>query len=478
MSSVVLDGVKTHHFGIRPEPAAAGEVVDLLEAVVSAPPSREALAQLHELLAGQSAVDIADDLGNQLRSRGLPRVPLRAVARHLSEYGSARNTVKLGIVVLGVCGDRRDRELLLLLGALEELTLYAVVALARTQTDRQYAVYELAQRVQGWGRIHAVERLRGCDDPQIKAWLLREGYRNGIMDEYLAHLAATTGDLYTALLDSEVDTALLEGAGGILSALAMMGGPFKDMSHYADAVPAMHRYAELADEAEPTLSMLDHLLTLDRFIAEPASGFTWADHEPDQLRHRYQALLARPAWRELVRAHLASPVGPSGFNTALSCASRLDMPVLPQALEYLERDPFNAYVWQWVIDRCDTETATRAVTLATRILPLDELASGPSTSHGFGPEHAPNHALEAIVNGLRKHPGAGLQLVECALSNPVIRVRSGALRTLRAWPTELLPPQIRDWITTAAAAEPNTKLQREMRAFLSDPTTAPSVNDR
>jgi hypothetical protein len=147
-----------------------------------------------------------------------------------------------------------------------------------TQPDRQRAAYELAQRVKGWGRIHAVERLKGCDDPEIKAWLLREGFRNGVMNEYLAHLAATTGDLYPALLEPDVDEALLDGAGGILAALAL-GGPAQDMTDYDDAVPAMHRYAELAGEAGPTLSRLDHLLTVARFVSRSDEGFTWPANE-------------------------------------------------------------------------------------------------------------------------------------------------------------------------------------------------------
>jgi hypothetical protein len=180
----------------------------------------------------------------------------------------------------------------------------------------------------------------------------------------------------------------------------------------------------------------------------------------------------------LVYQHLADPVGPYGFNTALSCAGRLDMPVLAQALQHLERDPFNAYVWQWVISRCDTETAKDAVALAARVLPLDELASGPADSHGFGPEHAPDRALEAIVGGLREHPRIGLQLLECALSSRVTRVRAGALRTLRAWPQQPLPHQIHDRITAAVALEPNAKLQADMQTFLNSQAPAPSVDEQ
>ncbi|MCW2885527.1 MAG: hypothetical protein JWL58_2389 [Streptosporangiaceae bacterium] len=372
MPSVVLDGVRTHHFSTDPAPAAVEEIVDLLEEIVFTPSCPGAWARLPELLAQQSAVTIADDLVKELGSRSFRGERLREVSRHLTEHGSLRNTVKLGIVVLGVCGDERDRELLLLLGTLEELTLYAVVTLMNTQPDRQRAAYELAQRVKGWGRIHAVERLRGCDDPEIKAWLLREGFRNGVMNEYLAHLAATTGDLYTALLEPNVDEALLDGAGGILAALAL-GGPAQDMTDYDDAVPAMHRYAELASTAGPTLSRLDHLLTVARFVSRSDESFTWPDREPERLAARFEALLARPVWRDLVLAQLSDPVGPYGFNKALSCAGHLDMPVLPQALDHLERDPFNAYVWQWVVHHSDHETIAQVIKLATQLLPVDAL---------------------------------------------------------------------------------------------------------
>src|SRR4051794_33050452 len=100
LPSVVLDGVRTHHFRTEPEPAAVGEIVDLLAEMVSAPPVPGALAGLHETLARQPSVAIADDLVTELRSRSLPGERLRRVSRHLAEHGSRRDTVKLGIVML------------------------------------------------------------------------------------------------------------------------------------------------------------------------------------------------------------------------------------------------------------------------------------------------------------------------------------------------------------------------------------------
>ncbi|GAA1783833.1 hypothetical protein [Actinomadura chokoriensis] len=468
ITSVVLDGVRTHHFGTASEPAAITQVADLLEAAVSAFPDPASLARLHAVLARQPAVDLADDLVEELRSHTLPREPLHGVARHLTEYGRARNAVKLGIVVLGECGDERDRELLLLLGALEELTLYAVVALVKTQPDPQRAAYELAQRVKNWGRIHAVERLEGSNDPEIQAWLLREGFRNGVLNEYLAHIAATTGDLYTALLESEVDQALLKGAGNILATLALIGGPAKDMTDYDDAVPAMHRYAELAATAEPTLDMLHDLLTINRCALQHDAGIDWPRGEPEHLTHRYEELLARPVWRELVLAVLNNPhtYGPYGFETALSCAGRLKLPVVAQALRHLEQDPSSAYVWSWVVKHSNSETAGSVIALAMRILPLDVLTSGPTVSRGLGPEHTLDRVLAAVINDLDEHPGAGVELLRRCLSARTTPTRRRALQILTAWPPEHRPSRLRDWISAAASAEPDSKLQEEMQAFL------------
>ncbi|MEV5571925.1 hypothetical protein AB0L06_17905 [Spirillospora sp. NPDC052269] len=472
LTSLVLDGVRTHGFGVNPEPVAARELADLLETAASAPLSTEPLARLHDTLAGQSALDLVDVLLKDLRGRGLPQHALHEVARHLVEHGSARDTVKLGIALLGECGGEDDRDLLLLLGALEEFTLYAVVALVKTQPDRQRAAYELARRVQGWGRIHAVERLRGCGDPEIKAWLLRDGFRNDIMNEYLAHLAATTGDLYSALLEPDVDDALLEGAGDILNALAR-GGPSKDVTHYDEAVPTMHRYAELVSMARPTVVMLDHLLTIRRRVLKRNSGVAWPEGEPEGLIRRYDALLARPVWREVTLTCLNDPSRtphPYGFNIALSCAGRMKMPVMPAVLRHLEQNPPDEYAWQWAVQHSDSRTITSVLTLAARLLPLDTLTSGPANGTWFGPDRAPDRVLWTIVDGLSEHPGVGLDLLRASLSSRVTNVRNSACKTLTGWPPESRPSRLRDWISVAAAAEPDERLRDAMLAFLEPPT--------
>lgn len=134
-TSVVLDGVMSHHF--RPERpsgedirAIADQFAALAHSASSGSPDDLALTALHERLADCSAIGLADPLLKEIRTRDVPPGGLRAVARRLALAGSRREAVKAGIIVLGSCADERDRALLVLLGSLEEFTLYAVVAIA------------------------------------------------------------------------------------------------------------------------------------------------------------------------------------------------------------------------------------------------------------------------------------------------------------------------------------------------------------
>ncbi|WP_329085292.1 MULTISPECIES: hypothetical protein [unclassified Streptosporangium] len=464
ISSVVMDGIQTHHFGTQPDDDAVVEIAGLLGGLVTDDPAHDDLLRLHDRLGIVSALGIADDLIDRIRRQRLPRDRIGAVGRHLAEHGTRRDAVKIGIVLLGACGDERDRELLLLLGTLEELTLYAAVALRRTQPDHQRATYELARRVRDWGRIHAVERLKGCDDPQIKAWLLRDGFRNGIMNEYLAHLAATTGDLYSALLEPDVDDALLDGAAGILAALAL-GGPAEDMGDYADAVPAMHRLADLLTDRRATLGRLDAVLRILAFLREPGDDPPWPPDVIARLRRRYEDLVVQPRWDDLVLGCLADPHH-ADFSRAMWAADGLRLRVVPQIVARLNTDPLDEFVWYHAIRLATAEEAEQLSDLAERLLPLADLADGPGDHLGIGEEYRPDRALESVVGGLKAFPGVGLALIDVALRNRVTRIRRAALAALTTWPTSAVPDEARHWMRRAASVEPDKETRTEMIDFL------------
>lgn len=311
--STVLVGVESQYFEAPINSVSAAAVVTAITEIIRAP-SGAAIEVLHDQLADCRAFDLADDLVRELCSIDLPVEDVRSVARQLTERGTRRNAVALGIVMLGVVGDERDRELLLLLGGLGELTLYAAVALANSQPDRDRTVFQLARRVDGWGRVHAVQRLTGSRDPEIKSWLLRTGFRNNVMTAYLAHIAATTGDLRSALLESAVDDELLDGAADILDTL-IVGGPSADIRNYPDALPVLVRFCELLTVAAPTLPRIRSVRTITELLNDSPPELDWPSGKVAALASDYSALLARSDWSDMVRSGLAEPQwGEVGFN--------------------------------------------------------------------------------------------------------------------------------------------------------------------
>ena len=87
----------------------------------------------------------------------------------------SRDAVKFGLALLGLVNPP-DTKTLLLLGAHDEFTLYAAVALGNW-SEGERDVFDLAQRVHGWGRVQAVQRLAGTNDAEIKRWMLLRGDR-------------------------------------------------------------------------------------------------------------------------------------------------------------------------------------------------------------------------------------------------------------------------------------------------------------
>jgi hypothetical protein len=439
MSDSVLDGMRTQHFGFAADQPAATQAADIIRAITESPPEIQVLQQLHDLLAEQDTLAIADALTEPVEDLDQERV--REVGRWLAEQGTRRGAVAAGLVLIGLTGDERDRDLLLLLGSLDALTLYAVVALVRTQSDRDMAVFELARRVRAWGRIHAVRRLGQTTDPEIKAWLLREGFRNGIMNEYLAYTAATTGDLAGALAGSDVDDELLDAASDIIGALCA-GGPAKDMSDYADAPVVIDRYLRHVRN-RPSVRRIRAVLSLNQYLDDD----------------RCQEVLTDLDWIAAVQQAIEGP-DLDAFTKAIWPAGRLRLRVHEHAKAWLEKQPYDAYLWSSLEDVAD------AVTLAERLLPLKELANGPAKDDGFGVEYQADRALDCVVDRVARQPGHGWPLVRTALANRVIRSRNTAVRVLKSWPRDQLPDEAPDTLRQAVDAEPDDDVRKGMTELL------------
>lgn len=284
------DGVSSHHGSGGHEQSRARMIARALRVVLEdASPVK--LKRLYEQLLQGGALEYIDPLLDLLaEEQGLDGDRLEELALWLVRASPDREPVKFAMAILGLLGGPEHHPLFLTLGRHQEFTLYAAVALSNdSEGNAEANVFELARQVDGWGRIHLVERLAATDDPTIKAWMLREGYRNSVMYEYLAYTCTTVGDLRGALEAGEVDPDLLASAGELIQAL-IVGGPAQDIDDYDDGAAVVERYLHHLGphpEQPEQLIVVDHIL---RFLDQEAG---WSERAQrgwtPELRQRLRA---------------------------------------------------------------------------------------------------------------------------------------------------------------------------------------------
>jgi hypothetical protein len=422
-------------------------------------PSAETFAHLYARLEGAEAVSLVDQV--------LPRVAeesaayrglIAALARRILREAPHVEPVKFSIALLGVFGAPDDEAAILAIGAHDEFTLFSAVALSNLSPDAESAIWRLAQSVHGWGRIQAVERLRHTTKPAIKDWLLRRGWKNSVMVEYLAHLCATTGGLKAALEAPRVDPDLLAGASALIDAL-IAGGPAEDIADYADGPGVLRAY--LDHVARSPACDLQRLLVCKR-IQDLVSGDARIAHWPAQakwtLRTKAAAELARPEWRTLAETRLRSEEE-GAFNLAADAIEALGGDAWPARFE--KQRTGGANQWWALTQTEDADRMAAIIALALETLDLEAIAGPAMRILPAGAESA----LDWILQALRRFPGMGWPLIAAGFRGQAIRVRNMAIFALNAWPRDAWPPDAMRLLREAEMREPDAAARRRFAAL-------------
>ncbi len=195
-SSGALDGVFGHHMALAKREEIGRRVQKLLTALkrLLREATDENLKSLYDVVLEESTLPIADAFQSEL-SKNVPshKANVAQIGRYFAAGADRREATKFGILLLEVIGSQTDSSLLETLALNDEFTLFAALALAHVTDDPAQALWSIAKQVHGWGRIQVVERLNGTRDLEIQEWMLREGFRNEVMDGYLAGICARKG---------------------------------------------------------------------------------------------------------------------------------------------------------------------------------------------------------------------------------------------------------------------------------------------
>ena len=165
------------------------------------------------------------------------------------------------------------------LSACDEFTLYGVFV-ARNWENASDELWQMAKRVDGWGRVHAVAELEP-ENQEMREWLLDDGWRNRVMPAYSALQCAVKGGLAGRLKQQELTDGQFEAATGLLAGL-LDEGPVAGISRIDGPAGLLTAYLEHA--GRHNLGDDDRRLLAD--IAGLAEACGW-----QQVQDLAQALL-------------------------------------------------------------------------------------------------------------------------------------------------------------------------------------------
>jgi hypothetical protein len=173
-----MDGVTTRHMGKGENDETVNKMVELVLAY-SRQPTANNKAAVYQHIIVEHVVSVMDPvIEAMVNEKGISHDRLYELGHSFATESPDRETVKFGIAILGLFRQPTNEELFQTLGRHDEFTLFCAVALANSSDDHDESLWTLARNVNGWGRIQVFEQLAQTENPAIKNWLLREGFRN------------------------------------------------------------------------------------------------------------------------------------------------------------------------------------------------------------------------------------------------------------------------------------------------------------
>lgn len=161
------DGVMIHHMGGSNEDRAIKALVKNMLACIKQPTAKNKAAVYRHVMEENTVSMIDSAIEALLAKQRINYQRLFELAHSFATEAPDRGPVKFGLAILGLF-QADNEELFQTIGCHDEFTLFCAVALSNSEENAERSLWKLAQNVDGWGRIHAVERLRDAQEPDVK----------------------------------------------------------------------------------------------------------------------------------------------------------------------------------------------------------------------------------------------------------------------------------------------------------------------
>ncbi|AXI10974.1 hypothetical protein CUC15_19475 [Oceanobacillus zhaokaii] len=433
-----------------PTPFYVKKLLKLFEEQIN-DPTTKTRKTTYEKIIFDNISSYRDEFIERFPQAGLDETLVQQEALWLLEHAAHREVVKFAITVLGCTNCEKYKDLLYTLGKHEEFTAYVIFALKNGTTEANNDIWRLAQVLHGWGKITAVEQLE-APTPEIKYWLLTEGCKNTIMNEYLAYTCAVNGELDVALYEETISKELYDGAGLIIEGLLSEHAP-EGIEEYPYAGAVLSRFVYHARTHCKTLEDFYPLMKISEFIndeeeiwEERFNNDQWKEHEHTAIQQAIQVFVNDPKWPQLAMDALQQ----DSNIKALEIAQFYQLDITQNLFELMEKYPTNIALYSTVMETNNRQHIQELCTFAETHLSLSNLSEDEQD------------CLQCIVQDLYVHEGVGVPLIEAALKSDIGGLQYHALSVLSEWSPSFSQQHNMQGIIRDVAARTKDKEDRQL----------------
>jgi hypothetical protein len=176
-------------------------------------------------------------------------------------------------------------------------------------------------------------------------------------------------------------------------------------------------------------------------------------------------LIDCPEWKDKVFLGLKSEDN-QVFYQADSAAQQLGISTREIHFDKVRAAPLTSSSWYRLLQQTDEAQIAEVLDFAARALPLEEIATGPADSLGFGERYEAHRALDWILQDLKRFPERGWNFLRTGIQSPVTRNRNMALNALLEWPRAAWPEDAEWLLRGALQSEPNGNLRERLKKAL------------
>lgn len=425
-----------------------------------------------EIIENENVIGIIDEFLQKLVQSSLSVEPyLYNYAYTLTTKTNNRNSVKFGIAILGLCQNKEPIEDIKLLGLHDEFTVFSTIALSSLSDNLIHDLWQLAQKVDGWGKIQLVDRLAEMElTDEIRDWLVLEGYKNSIMYEYLALTCAINGRLNEKLQTESIDQNLFDAAGDIITALMDEDeGPAKGISAYNDAEETIQNYIKHAKSSPLKISEFITLHKikdyLEKLLEENKILKTWNLNDLSNSLIDLNEILTSKDWTSEINISLESSDNIEFWN-GKQAAQKLEIDISEKLWKRLDKFPLDSISWYDITTYDGFKHPQKIVDKAIELIPIKEISTGPKDSMGVGSDWQKHQSLDYVITFLENYPRVGEEIIVAGLNSPVIRNRNMTLRTLQAWTSSNWSERITTELNMLMEIEPTSDTKSDLVKLL------------